>query len=107
MAPMDLSRIVPRHVIVDESPLHGGSRVLVRFGNGYGGSVVSHPYSYGGPAGLFEVGVAEFEGEGPEWHLAYDTPVTDDVIGYLTWDEVVETLHAIADLPPAKGELHA
>jgi len=43
--------------------------------------------------GLFEVAVLDKDGE-----LCYDTPITDDVIGYLTFQEVADTLKKIESL---------
>lgn len=73
--------------------LHGGEQRKYRFDNGYGASVVRHRYSYGGDEGLFELAVL-----GPDDHLVYDTPVTNDVLGYLTDEDVQATLLQIADL---------
>jgi hypothetical protein len=55
------------------------------FDNGYGVSVVRHPYSYGGDQGLYELAVLDSEG-----NLTYETEVTNDVIGYLTPEDVTE-----------------
>jgi len=63
------------------------------FDNGYGASVVSHQFSYGGKDGLFELAVLDKNGK-----LTYDTPITDDVIGYLTPEKVTEILIQIQDL---------
>lgn len=56
------------------------------FDNGYGVSVVQSPYSYGGCEGLYELAV--LKGNKDSWNLCYDTPITSDVIGYLSADEV-------------------
>lgn len=79
----------------DERPMNGGSQRRYKFDNGYGASVVRGPYSYGGDAGLFELAVLDSAGK-----LTYDTPITDDVIGYLTDDAVEALLAEIAALPP-------
>lgn len=42
-------------------------------------------HSYGGDEGLWEVALI-----GPTGDICYDTPVTDDVLGYLTDDEVLD-----------------
>lgn len=65
----------------------------INFPNGYTASVVSHGYSYGGEQKLFEIAVMR-DGE-----IVYDTPVTDDVIGYLDFDEVARALEEIKALP--------
>ena len=70
-----------------------GKRCRVSFENGWGASVVSHTYSYGGPAGLYELAVL-FDDE-----LHYDNPVAaGDVRGYLSEDEVTELLIEIQKL---------
>lgn len=73
--------------------LYDGIQYRFEFPNGYGASVVRHTYSYGSNAGLWELGVTVDE------HLTYESPITDDVIGYLTETDVAETLDRIAALP--------
>lgn len=68
-------------------------RKVFTFPNGYGASVVSHQYTYGGKEGLFEVAVLDRHGD-----LTYTTPITNDVLGYLSFAEVGETLEAISQL---------
>ncbi len=65
---------------VDNYP--GGVQALHFFPNGYGVSVVQSQMSYGGDRGLYELAVVK--GDKTEYHLNYDTPITDDVIGNLT-----------------------
>ena len=76
---------------------NSGEQHIYRFANGYGASVVRGPYTYGGPDGLFELGVIVFDGD--KWELTYDTPITDDVLGYLDLPEVAKILVRIAALP--------
>jgi hypothetical protein len=78
----------------------GGSHLSVFFHNGYGCSVIRHQYSYGGREGLFEIGVLNSEG-----HLVYDSPVTNDVIGWLTAQDVVAYMNVIASLPTRGHEI--
>lgn len=81
-----------------ETPNHplGGTRWRIYgFPNGWGASVVSGFFSYGGP-GLWELAVTE----GLRGPLSYSTPVTDDVIGWLDEDGVEELLQQISQLPP-------
>lgn len=68
----------------------GGVQAIIKFENGYGVSVVRTPYTYGGDAGLYELGVL-----GKDGHLTYDTPVTDDVIGYLKEEEVTKIMQQV------------
>ena len=65
----------------------------IKFPNGYGASIVRGPYTYGGPDGLYELAVLDTEGK-----LTYDTPVTGDVEGYLTEDNVMSLLKDISEL---------
>ena len=76
----------------------GGIQKLYKFDNNYGASVVHHSYSYGNEDGLWELAVIEFIDD-LDWDIAYDTPITDDVIGYLTDEDVEKILHKIKELP--------
>lgn len=64
-----------------------------KFENGYGASVIKHFGSYGYKDDLFELAVLDKNG-----NLCYDTPITNDVIGYLTNEEVLEYLERIRRL---------
>lgn len=80
-----------------ERSLNGGSQVIHKFDNGFGASAIQDEFSYGGDEGLFELGVIKFESE-DEWHLNYSTAITDDVLGYLTEQDVAELLTKIEQL---------
>ena len=82
---------------------------IYRFPNGLGASVVrrsytskEYPYcqhgSYGYLDGLWELAVIEWE-DADRWHITYDTPVTEDVLGCLSEGEVDATLTRIQALP--------
>jgi len=81
-----------------------GKQLIAHYPNGYGASVIQGPYSYGGDSGLYELAVlhesrrrvVEIGDDGME--LCFRTPITNDVIGYLTAEEVVGHLHEIARL---------
>ena len=75
----------------------GGTQDLYRFKNGYGASVIKgSPGSYGG----YELGVIIWNGESEDdYHLTYETPVTDDVEGYLDDARAAELLAEIEALP--------
>lgn len=77
----------------------GGERAVVYFANGYGASVVRGPYTYGGAAGLYELAVIKRDDES----LVYTTPITNDVLGHLSPEDVTRTLGEIAKLPPVNG----
>ena len=68
----------------------GGVLYRFKFDNGYGASVIKHRYSYGSNQELWELAVLDFSRE-PNGALTYDTPITEDVVGYLT-DEAVRNL---------------
>lgn len=77
-----------------EHSSHGGVRRVYEFRNGYGASVVRHEFSYGGRKGLWELAVL-----GKGGSLVYTSPVTSNVLGYLTIEEVNEALDRIEKLP--------
>ncbi len=70
-----------------------GIRSTMKFDNGYGISVVRSQYIYGGDKGLYEIAVLDYEG-----HITYTTPITDDVIGSLTEDDVTKIMEDIQKL---------
>lgn len=61
--------------------------------NGYVASVIKFEGSYGYQDDLFELAIILND------CLCCDTPITDDVLGYLTNDDVLETLDKIRNLP--------
>ena len=63
-----------------------------QFDNGYEASVVRSEYTYGGKDGLYELAVFK-DGE-----ICYDTPITDDVIGYLRPEDVTDVMAKIQQL---------
>lgn len=81
--------------------VYDGWQYLFEFDNGYGASIIKHSGSYGGRSGLWELAVVRFY-KNDGWHLCYNTPITDDVLGYLSEAEVMNLLKQIKELP--KGE---
>jgi len=77
--------------------INGGHQYLFKADNNYGASIVQHSFSYGNNEGLWEIAVIKYD-EDNNWDIVYDTPITNDVLGYLTEEEVNETLQKIADL---------
>ena len=71
----------------------GGVVARITFENGYGASIAQTPFSYGGDEGLYELAVLDSNGQ-----LTYSTPVTDDVEGRLTEDDVTKLLEQIQKL---------
>lgn len=80
---------------IETKPCNNGIQKLYRFRNGYGASVISHEFSYGGKAGKWELAVLA----GKDQSLCYSTPITEDVIGWLTPAQVQIKLRAVKALP--------
>lgn len=76
--------------------LFDGAQYVFRFPNNYGASIVKHFGSYGGKDDLWELAVLRFDGD--DWRLTYDTEITDDVLGYLSNQDVLDLLQRIQDL---------
>ena len=73
-----------------------GIQAIEFFENGYGISCVKHDFSYGGKKGLYEIAV--IKGNPKNWIITYDTPITDDVLGYLTKEDVSNVMEQVANL---------
>lgn len=88
LTPASLQRIMRGSVSFSQKPstfLGGGWAYRVSYPNGYGASIIKNLFSYGGKDNLWEVAVLKDD------DLCYDTPITPDVLGYLTEEEVVAT----------------
>ncbi len=66
------------------------------FDNGYGISVIRRPGSYGWENGLFEVAVLKKKSN--QWEVCYSTPITSDVIGNCTPEDINRILVQIESL---------
>ena len=87
-----------------------GKVASIHFTNGFGVSVVRHYGSYGGDSGRYELAVLRLrteaelaerrKGDDSIWTLAYNTDITNDVIGWLYEREVTETMQRIWLLNP-------
>ena len=69
-----------------------GIQARINFDNGYGASVIKSPHSYGGNQDLYELAIIKDNA------ICYDTLITDDVLGYLTEDDVTKYLKQIQNL---------
>ena len=78
----------------NQNRFFGGIQAKMAFDNGYGVSVITGGGSYTSSYDEFELAIYGKNGE-----LCYDTPITDDVLGWLTGDEVFEKLAEIQSLP--------
>ena len=70
-----------------------GIQCRIEFPNGYGASIVQGPNTYGGDKGLYELAVLGNDGQ-----ITYDTPITNDVIGYLREQDVTDVMEKIQQL---------
>lgn len=87
-------------------PNWSGTSARMFFDNGYGVSVIKSDTSqgafgfggsYGGTEGLYELAV--LKGDSDNSKLTYETPVTDDVVGYLSEEGVTEYMRKVQELP--------
>lgn len=82
-----------------------GIQYIFKFNNGRGASVVKHEFSYGYSDDEWELAVLLFKDSfddkaaPDEYRLDYDTPITDDVLGWLDDTEVRNILEEIQKLP--------
>ena len=83
-----------RWVVADRPTTCGGRQKVWRCANDYGASVIQSDFAYGG----YELAVVRFPGPGPRYDLVYDTPITDNVIGWLDDDQCDALLDRIAAL---------
>jgi hypothetical protein len=75
-------------------PNWDGVQARMDFDNNYGVSVIKASGSYGGSQGLYELAVM-YEGD-----LCYNTDVTDDVLGWLSEEDVTEAMEKVQKLKP-------
>ena len=80
-----------------------GLQARMYFPNGYGISVVRFKIMGSSGYGSYtsndkEWEIAVIKGDKGGWGLCYDTPITDDVIGYLTARQVTSVMKQIQEL---------
>lgn len=80
-------------VMKNTNVLDNGLSYVFTFDNDYGASVIKHRYSYGNENDLFELAILDKNGE-----ITYDTYITNDVLGWLTNEEVIECFKQIQSL---------
>jgi hypothetical protein len=78
--------------LYEHKQIDNGEQWLFKFDNGYGASVLTGGIGYCNDEQPYELAVLHHD------ELCYDTPITDDVIGYLTSDEVFDLLDKIEQL---------
>ena len=77
---------------VEEHELLGGIQRVYRFENNYGASVICHEGSYSSYGHKWELAVLYGD------VITYDTPITSDVIGHLSDQQVQKILSKIDQL---------
>ena len=82
-------------------PNANGLQATHFFPNGYGVSVVR--FKAGGIYGSYTNGESDWElavlkGNKKKWSLTYNTPITEDVLGYLSEKDVTDTMKKIQSL---------
>lgn len=82
--------------LIETNDILDGIQKRYRFPNDFGASVIKHSGSYGNKRGLWELAVLEYYKD--DWSLCYSTPITDNVLGWLNDEEVLETLEKIKNL---------
>jgi hypothetical protein len=80
----------------ESHPNWHGVQAKYFFDNGYGVSVIKSSNSYGGSEGLYELAV--LKGLEEDWEICYDTPITDDVIGYQSVEDIDNLLSQVESL---------
>jgi hypothetical protein len=90
-------------------PGYRGGQGVVEFENKWRASVVCHGFSYGGELGLYELAIFYPEGQEPESSrggICYDTPITNDVIGYIDpQEDLPRILELISKLPAYSADV--
>lgn len=105
----DLGEFEKYLIRYDNPTTINGIQYIFKFKNGYGASIVLNSISYGREDNLYELAVLCDFNHHPNsyrnfiYELCYDTEITDDVIGWLTWDDVLELLREIRSLPERRG----
>ena len=61
--------------------------------NGYGVSIISNEWSYG-------LELAVLEGNENDWEICYHTPITNDVVGHCSPQDLVDIIEQVKALPP-------
>lgn len=71
---------------------------VMLFQNGFGVSIITGGFTRTDDEGPYELAVLRHEGDKRQYGLCYDTPITDDVVGYLTVNGVTELMRRVQEL---------
>lgn len=98
--------IMPEYVVIEDTVDMGGggmshNRRVYAFPNGFGASVIwGGPSVYGDEDKPYELAVTTYDdiNDQDTFHLTYDTPITDDVIGHQNEEQIRDLLIRIKNL---------
>lgn len=74
-------------------PAWFGTQAVMDFENWYSVSVIRNQYSYWGDKWLYELAIMKGD------KLCYTTPITNDVLGHLTEEDVTKYMKQVQKLP--------
>lgn len=77
---------------VDSQLAYGGVIIKYLFINGYGASIAKHKQSRGYEKDKWELAILKDD------EITYDTPITDDILDWLSEEDVKEVLEQIIRL---------
>jgi len=89
-------------LVFNSHPAGFGKQAIIFFDNGFGVSVVIYPFPYGGSQGFYKLAV--ITGDKDNFSITYSTPITNDVLGYLSEREVTRVMEKVQKLAPFKKE---
>lgn len=75
------------------------TQAIIFFGNDYGVSVLFGTPFYSDGINTYELAVIHRAGE-DSFVIKYDTDITDDVLGYITKEEVTKAMKKVQELKP-------
>lgn len=84
-----MSLVIPKKYRFENKSNSLTKRLRIYVNKQYSLSVIQGLYTYGNDEGLYEVAVMNND------CLDYDTPITDDVIGYCTKEDVLKYLNQL------------
>lgn len=87
-----------KDLVFEPHSIGKGQHAVLEFDNGYGVSVLLGDLFYSNGVDTYEVAVLAND------YICYDTPITDDVVGYITEDEVTEIMEKLQSYKSIKPE---
>jgi len=92
-----------KDLVFKKDSLGTGIQGKIFFPNGFGASVVRSYGSYGYEQNLYEMAI--LKGNADEWIITYSTTITNDVLGYLTENDVTKDLAEVEALKSEGGTM--